>query len=162
MFSRIVGHHPSPDSETTDFPMWKTPGKPKILPWRPDRLTGPLKRPGPGTRPDLARCRGNNLGYTSFPSGESGKTETAQPGRTTKTLAARPARAWLLRFVVLLSMVIEKKYQSSLTGSVRVKDRERLARERVHRRSVAIPRKSGQSYFLILEIAHAEMMNRNC
>jgi hypothetical protein len=101
-----------------------------------------------------------NLGYTSFPSGESGKTETAQPGRTTKPLD--PHVLGFLRFVVLLSVVIEKKYQSSLTGSVRVKYRERLARERVNRPSVAIPRKSGQSYFLILEIAHAEMMNRNC
>lgn len=98
-----------------------------------------------------------------LPLGRIRKTETAQPGRTTKPLAKLdPHVLGFLRFVVLLSAVIEKKYQSSLTGSVRVKDRERLARERVHRRSVAIPRKSGQSYFLILEIAHAEMMNRNC
>lgn len=87
MFSRIVGHHPLRDCETTGFPLWKTPSKPKILPWRLDPLTGTLKRPGPGNRPDLANYRDNSQPRLHpFPRGESGKTDAAQTGRTTKPL----------------------------------------------------------------------------
>src|SRR5215472_2492864 len=87
MFSRIVGHHPLRDCETTGFPMWKTSGKLKTLPWRPDPLTGTRKRPGPRNRTDLAIAASTvNLGYTSFPWGESGKTYSAHAGTTTKNL----------------------------------------------------------------------------
>jgi hypothetical protein len=115
MFSRIVGHHPLRNCETTDFPMCKTTGKPKILPWRPDPLTGPVKRPGPGNRPDLASAATTvNLGYASSPWGDSGKTDTAQTGRTTKPLDPLVVAALgFLRIAVLLGVVIEKKYESS-------------------------------------------------
>ena len=104
-------------------------------------LTGPLKRPGPENRPDLASGATTvNLGYTSFPWGESRKTDTAQAGRTTKSLDPLVvAVLGFLRTVVLLGVVIEKMYESSLTGVVHVRYREQLARERVIRRSVAEP-----------------------
>lgn len=141
MFSRIVGHHPLRDCETIDFPMWKTTGNRKYYRGGRTPLTGPLKQPGPGNRPDLASAATTvNLGYTSFPWGESRKTDTAQAGRTTKPLDPLVvAVLGFLRTVVLLGVVIEKMYESSLTGVVHVTYREQLARERVIRRSVAEP-----------------------